>query len=667
MKSLHGKMITNNGKENEKALIQDMKNNEKKKGNIENVFYLHTILHILLLIIKKLSALPFVEVNKNNLSTSLEYQTLKLKLKLKLQLLVLPYTEKLTPNVENKLQNQTHPGPSSPSTLSEPSEKNVSIAIWNEIQDLLKFSSHEMSVSQSTTYNKNNNEIENLKCHISVLTATHKALKRLLFILTMSMEDNPKVTKEIPIRTSINSIQANTSILQNSVPQGIIPDKNYCLRSIGTEKEREEVWISLLAFCGTLQSLPCTAAFLTFSLRNHCASPTYPSSSPSSTNPSSSSSSFLPIASSSTSSSSPSSSSPSPSSPSSMPPMPTQHQILHNNNNKHTDHPRYDLFTEKYVTAMDSNYISIMLQVVNNRVSVLQHQRTFLRSLNTSEKNDITDITCEDNRTIESEIVMLKLKEADELWAAVLYILNAATLPSTLSTPLSSTSSYTSSTPHSSTSHSSHSSTSTTTSTSSSSTSSTSSSSHSSTPSSSFPTPSSISLHTAAYFFGRLIISWNDFNIPIKMFEMRTLDLLSGITEDSQSLGALLLSALRLLILKWKKSPPVHCVCGHTSYHTLINNSNRGRNPNLSGSTVECITRPDSSGGKNRDLGPLGKVAGTEEIVEMQDVSVKERKCLFCQAQTTRIVLDMNNDTDVDWLKRVHSVPLSNNFLISLI
>ena len=296
---------------------------------------------------------------------------------------------------------------------------------------------------------------------------------------------------------------------------------------------------------------------------------------------------------------------------------------------------------------MDPNYISFMLQVVNNRVSVFQHQGTFSSSLKTCEKNDISDNTCEDNRTEESEILMLnlKLKMADELWAAVLHILDAATLPQTLSTLSATSSSSTNSSSSSTTS--------------------------SSSSSSSFflSNTSSMSLHTAAYFFGRVIISWNDFNIPLKMFEMRTLDLLSGITKNSQSQGAFLLSALRLLILKWKKNPPVHCVCGHTSYHTLINNSyrSRSRNPYLSGSTVECITRLDPVRGKNRDLSPLGKETGTEEKEGMLDVSVKARECLFCQAQTIKNGMDVNNFTDVDWLKRIHSVPFSNSFLISLI
>ena len=289
-----------------------------------------------------------------------------------------------------------------------------------------------------------------------------------------------------------------------------------------------------------------------------------------------------------------------------------------------------------------------MLQVVHSRVSVLQHQGKVLSSFETSDRNESNggrgdgggniagegdrikgreeekeklkekekDVEKERERDVrkEKERVMEKEREremvmlqcTDELWAAVMHVLNAAT-----PAPASSSSSST----------------------------------------------SSIHLHTAAYFFARIIISWNTFNIPIKIFETRTLDLISGISKHPQSHGILLVSALRVLILKWKKSPPIHCVCGHVSCHTVTDN------PRIHGSAAVNATGVIGS----RHPGPLGTQAraGGEEGVRGR--AGGEGECPFCQGYAVSVGAGAGAGADREWLKEVHSVKYSNSFLVTLV
>ena len=435
--------------------------------------------------------------------------------------------------------------------------------------------------------------------------------------------------------------------------------------------------MSLLAVCGTLQSTPCTAAFLAYSLSSPCT--TLMSSSFSSPTSLSSSSLPLPLASTSISAAT------SASSPSLPPPQVLNSNTYHNNNknnnknnnsnsnNYNTGCARYDSFAEKYVTGYSPHYISFMLQVVHSRVSVLQHQGIILSSFKTSDRNERSDgerdgggdfagegdriqkreeekkkenekdkekegeKKMEEESVMEKDGEMVMLQCADELWAAVLHILYAAT-PSSSPSPSSSSSSSSSPSPPS--------------------------------PPSSF-TSSSIHLHNAAYFFGRIIISWNTFNIPIKIFETRTLDLLSGICKNPQSHGMLLLSALRVLILTWKKSPPVHCVCGHVSCHTVTDN------PHTHGSAVVNTTGAKGS----RHSAPLGTQArvGGEEGVRgrtggeegVRGRAGGESDCPLCQGCAmsvgTRTGTGTGAGADREWLKNVHSVKYSNNFLVTLI
>jgi hypothetical protein len=651
-----------------------VKNDQKKIENKDDVFYLHVILHTLLLIIKKLSTFVIMKDNNSNSNTSSESHTLNLKLKLqlqfRLQLLVLPYTENLQLNVhvENKLWNQKQTDPRSSKFSNENvknSEQEISKIIWNQIQDLLKFSSYEITNDNNDNDNNGSNEIKNLEYCIAVLTATHTAFYTLLHILTISMKKDQNTQKEVPIRKTINQLQlqANTPTLQNSIPspKGIIPDKTDktgTLRLPGREKEREEIWVSLLAVCGALQSMPCTAAFLTYSLNSSCtnimssslSSPTYPSSSSS-----------LTLSSSSSSSSS--------SSLLSLPPSQVLDSNTNNNiNTSNTNCIRYDLFTERYVTAYSQYYISFMLQVVHSRVSVLQHQGLVFPSFKTSDRNESTggggdgggDITGEGDRILErqeekekekagekniekererdvrneEERVMEKEREkekemvmlqcADELWAAVLHVLNAAT-PSPAPAPSSFSSSSTSPSPP---------------------------------PSSTSSTTSSIHLHTAAYFFAHIIISWNTFNIPIKIFETRTLDLISGISKNPQSHGMFLLSALRVLILKWKKSPPIHCVCSHVSCHTVTDK------PHMHGSAVVNTTGGVKGSGHTGPLGAHARAGGEEGV---RGRTGGEGECPFCQGHAVSVGTGVGTGTDREWLKDVHSVKYSNSFLVTII
>jgi hypothetical protein len=72
-----------------------------------------------------------------------------------------------------------------------------------------------------------------------------------------------------------------------------------------------------------------------------------------------------------------------------------------------------------------------------------------------------------------------------------------------------------------------------------------------------------------SYFLGRILCEWHRFQVPIEIFETRTLDLCvpdstseSGMSQQ----GGLVTAALRQLLLRWRKRPPFHCVCGQPGH-----------------------------------------------------------------------------------------------------
>jgi hypothetical protein len=76
---------------------------------------------------------------------------------------------------------------------------------------------------------------------------------------------------------------------------------------------------------------------------------------------------------------------------------------------------------------------------------------------------------------------------------------------------------------------------------------------------------SSLSADSISYFLGSVLCVWNQFKVPIEIFETRTLDLCvaDSTSESGMSLrGDIMTAALRQLLLRWRKRPPLHCVCG---------------------------------------------------------------------------------------------------------
>lgn len=76
---------------------------------------------------------------------------------------------------------------------------------------------------------------------------------------------------------------------------------------------------------------------------------------------------------------------------------------------------------------------------------------------------------------------------------------------------------------------------------------------------------SSLSADSISYFLGRVLCVWNQFKVPIEIFETRTLDLCvaDSTSESGMSLrGDIMTAALRQLLLRWRKRHPLHCVCG---------------------------------------------------------------------------------------------------------
>ena len=79
------------------------------------------------------------------------------------------------------------------------------------------------------------------------------------------------------------------------------------------------------------------------------------------------------------------------------------------------------------------------------------------------------------------------------------------------------------------------------------------------------PLSSLLSADTISYFLGRVLCVWNQFKVCIEIFETRTLDLCvaDSTSESGISLwGDIVTAALRQLLLRWRKGPPLHCVCG---------------------------------------------------------------------------------------------------------
>lgn len=132
-------------------------------------------------------------------------------------------------------------------------------------------------------------------------------------------------------------------------------------------------------------------------------------------------------------------------------------------------------------------------------------------------------------------------------------------------------------------------------------------------------------------------------------------------SENPQSHGMLLVSALRVLILKWKKSPPIHCVCGHVSCHTVTDN------PHIHGSAVVNTTGVKGS----RHPAPLGTQAKAEGGEGVRGRAGGEDECPFCQGYAvsvgTGVGTGEGSGRDREWLKDVHSVKYSNSFLVTLI
>jgi hypothetical protein len=78
-----------------------------------------------------------------------------------------------------------------------------------------------------------------------------------------------------------------------------------------------------------------------------------------------------------------------------------------------------------------------------------------------------------------------------------------------------------------------------------------------------------LSADVMSYFLGRILCEWNWFKIPTEIFETRTLDLCKAdsTTESGMSpQGDLVTVALRQLLLRWRKRPPLHCVCGYPDH-----------------------------------------------------------------------------------------------------
>jgi hypothetical protein len=72
-----------------------------------------------------------------------------------------------------------------------------------------------------------------------------------------------------------------------------------------------------------------------------------------------------------------------------------------------------------------------------------------------------------------------------------------------------------------------------------------------------------------SYFLGRILVRWYWFQVPTEIFETRTLDLcMPDSTSESEmsQQGGLVAGALRQLLLRWRKRPPLHCVCGQPEH-----------------------------------------------------------------------------------------------------
>jgi hypothetical protein len=78
-----------------------------------------------------------------------------------------------------------------------------------------------------------------------------------------------------------------------------------------------------------------------------------------------------------------------------------------------------------------------------------------------------------------------------------------------------------------------------------------------------------LSADVMSYFLGRILCEWNWFKIPTEIFETRTLDLCKADSTSESGMspqGDLVTVALRQLLLRWRKRPPLHCVCGYPDH-----------------------------------------------------------------------------------------------------